>query len=514
MTTILETFKRARSRCVPIIGIETPDPAASVSWLLKAEADRMNGKLKKTPDADGEALPPVLLWDCMQGLTGRTPAGESLAQELQSEMPLLNPSEMLSKAPQMPKKTILIMSNAQRFISNETVMQGVWNCRDTFAKTSKTLILFGPQIKLPPELTQDCIVLTEELPGETELSKIAETTVKNAKLEPSEVIQDKKLVVDTLRGLSSFAAEQVTALSLTKSGYDMESLWQRKAKMIEQTPGLAVWKGTESFNDIGGLSNLKGYLRDILTSGKTPIRAIGFIDEIEKGFAGAGGDTSGTSQDQIAVFLKVMQDYELTGIILLGHGGTGKSMIAKAAGNLAKCPTIAIDPGAMKDSLVGSSEARIRGAMEVFKAVSMGDSGKPQGMFIVTCNKIAALPPELRRRFTLGTFFVDLPDEEEQKTIWPIWLKKYALDANQDKPNCAGWTGAEIRACCDTAYRTNRTLKEAAKFVVPVIKSAPEQVQTLRKLAHNSFISASYEGTFDMKRGTQPEQTGERRIEV
>jgi hypothetical protein len=30
-------------------------------------------------------------------------------------------------------------------------------------------------------------------------------------------------------------------------------------------------------------------------------------------------------------------------------------------------------------------------------------------LFIATCNSIASLPPELRRRFTLGTFFFDLP---------------------------------------------------------------------------------------------------------
>jgi SpoVK/Ycf46/Vps4 family AAA+-type ATPase len=76
----------------------------------------------------------------------------------------------------------------------------------------------------------------------------------------------------------------------------------------------------------------------------------------------------------------------------------------------------------MTGSLVGESQRKIRQAMEVFKAVSQG-----KGLFIATCNKIAALPPELKRRFTLGTFYVDLPSDEERSAIWPIWLKKYNL---------------------------------------------------------------------------------------
>ena len=56
----------------------------------------------------------------------------------------------------------------------------------------------------------------------------------------------KSKTVDILRGLSAFAAEQVVAMSLSKDGIDEETLWQRKKRMIEQTPGLQVWKGGES----------------------------------------------------------------------------------------------------------------------------------------------------------------------------------------------------------------------------------------------------------------------------
>jgi hypothetical protein len=288
----------------------------------------------------------------------------------------------------------------------------------------------------------------------------------------------------------------------------MDSLWSRKRQMIEQTPGLEVWQGGETFEDLGGLANLKDFLTRIVSSSNTPIRAVLYIDEIEKSLAGAAGDSSGTSQDQLGVLLKVMQDQNLPGVILVGHAGTGKSSIAKAAGNAADAPVIACDLGAMKGSLVGASEARIRAAMSVFQAVSQG-----KGMAIATCNQISQLPPPLRRRFTLGTFFVDLPDRVEQAVIWPLWMKRFQI-ADQPLPDCDGWTGAEIRACCEVSFRAGFTLLEASRYVVPVIKSAPDAVRALRQLAHGRFINASKPGVYQMPIDSQVSTGGNRKIEI
>ena len=61
---------------------------------------------------------------------------------------------------------------------------------------------------------------------------------------------------------------------------------------------------------------------------------------------------------------------------------------------------------------------------------------------------------ELRRRFTLGTFFFDLPDAEERESIWKIYREKWALSG--DQPEDEGWTGAEIKECCRKAWRLRR----------------------------------------------------------
>ena len=448
-------------------------------------------------------------WDIIRGLVpvviGGKPqdGGASLCAKISPGGPIDtgNPAECLAKLAASERKGVICFwHNAHRFISNEAVSQGIWNLRDVFKGSGSTLVLLAPQLTLPPELKQDAVIISEPLPDETALGLIVDSICKDAEL-PAEKIEDKPRVIDTLRGLSAFAAEQVLAMSISKDGIDSAGLWDRKRKMIEQTPGLSVWTGGETFADLGGLDNLKLFLTRVLTSGKTPVRAIGFIDEIEKGLAGSAGDTSGTSQDQLQVFLKVMQDLNIPGIILLGHPGTGKSAIAKAAGNVAQCPVVAIDTGSMKGSLVGESEARIRAAMDVFKAVSV----KARACSSRLATRLPALPPELRRRFTLGTFFVDLPSKAEREMIWPMYVRKYELK-DSAFPDSEDWTGAEIKACCDVAFRTGLSLVESAKFVVPVAKSAPDQVENLRKLANGRFISAGSPGVFTIQ--TAPAGTG------
>jgi hypothetical protein len=52
-----------------------------------------------------------------------------------------------------------------------------------------------------------------------------------------------------------------------------------------------VWRGGETFEDIGGVQNVKDCLLAVL-SGIEPPRVVVFIDEIEKAFAGTGTDLS------------------------------------------------------------------------------------------------------------------------------------------------------------------------------------------------------------------------------
>lgn len=511
-------FIKARQAGVPIVAIETADPAATIH---KCQSD-LNGK---------HAVTPLLQYDIVRGLqavSGSKPGQVVLAQAFAEnrDYPFAgNPTACLDCAfgkasekklqvipedgnPDEPIAAILFVIHANRFGEDTGFMQAVWNCRLAFEPRGITLVLLGPAIKLPVELKNDVVLISEPLPDHEELGDILDDISKAANLKP-EQIGDRDIVVDTMRGTSAFGARQILAMSVTKDGVDHGQLWERKAKMVQQTPGLSVWRGSESFKDLGGLSNLKQFLTRILTSGNTAVRAVLWCDEAEKQLAGAAGDLSGTSQDQMGVLLSFLQDKQVPVMLIVGHPGCGKSAIAKAAGSVAGAPVIALDLGAMKGSLVGQSEQQIRAALDIAIAVSDGKL-----IMIMTCNKLNSLPPELRRRCTLGTFFTDLPDSEEREAIWPIWLKHYDLNRKQTWPDDAGFTGAEIRACCDMAFRTGLSLKEASAYIVPIIRSAPEQVEGLRKFASNRFISASKPGVYQYNVEAQAEQVTGRKFQV
>jgi hypothetical protein len=143
----------------------------------------------------------------------------------------------------------------------------------------------------------------------------------------------------------------------------------------------------------------------------------------------------------------------------------------------------------MKGSLVGQSEQSLRQALKVIRAVSGSEA-----LWFATSNKAAILPPELRRRFTFGLMFFDLPNQEEKEVIWAMYLAQYGITG--ERPDDDLWTGAEIRTCCDLAWRMDCSLTEAAAFISPVAKSAPEQLNELRQQANGRYISASYPGVY------------------
>ncbi len=81
----------------------------------------------------------------------------------------------------------------------------------------------------------------------------------------------------------------------------------------------------------------------------------------------------------------------------------------------------------------------------------------------------------------MGTFFFDLPSAEERKAIWNIYLTKW--NRTGDLPDDEGWTGAEIKECARKAWRLKMSLKESAGYIVPVSRSAADQIESLRRQA-------------------------------
>jgi hypothetical protein len=477
VTTMLASFKAARRVSAPVLVIKTADQWAAVQVIVRS----FNGN-----------QPPMLSWDLARGILALNDVGQSAFSELNVDpITTTNPGEALGIALRLPERAILFAYNFHRVIGNEMVAQGVWNVREQFKRDGRTLILLGPDMPLPAELAQDAFVIDEPLPTETQLREIIVEQIDAANLTAATELVLAK-ATDAVSGLAAFPAEQVVAMSLTPDGLDIAALWERKRQVIEQTPGLSVYRGSDSFADIGGVANAKSFGQSVL-GGQSAPRAVVFIDEIEKAMSGSAGDTSGVSQEMLGTLLTWMQEKAVTGMLLVGPPGAAKSAYAKALGNTGGIPTIMFDLSGMKGSLVGESGRNLRTALKVVDAVSQG-----RALIVATCNSVGTLPPELRRRFTFGTFFFDLPTAEERASIWSIYLKKFGLQnkLSGPTPKDESWTGAEIRMCCDIAWRLGVTLVAAANYIVPVAKSAAESIQRLREQASGRFISASEPGPY------------------
>ena len=485
----VKAFKAARRVSTPLVAVRTSDPASTIRALAAA-----------VQPAGGERVP-VLYWDVVRGMDGFNQLGKQESSRIganpqNSGNPIGALGFIAKLADKKPGEIdsrnggpVVFMSNMHLYWQNAPVLQGIWNLRDRFKESAVMLIMLTSDgAMLPTELVQDVLVLDEPLPTEPELEKIIEGTYQDfGAAKPAKATLDK--AVDALSGLAAFPAEQSLAMCLTKNGLDTDELWERKRKVIEQTPGLSIWRGGETFKDIRGYDRVKDW-GEALKHAKQRIRAVIFMDEIEKMFAGTGTDLSGVKTEMTGTFLSWMQDKGYRGGLLLGPGGSGKSLFGKSLGNEMGVPTIALDFGAMQSSLVGASGERLRSALKKVDAVSQGSA-----VVIGTCNKLNSLPPELRRRFALGTFFFALPGEEERAAIWDLYIAKFNL-VGQKKPDDTDWTGAEIFECCRKADDFGITLREAGKFIVPIATSMGDQLDELCRFADGRFLSASNDGLY------------------
>jgi hypothetical protein len=480
-------IKKTLRAGVPLVVVETSDPAQSEVNILA----QLNGKAKDNP---------VMRHDLARGLVPLNEAAREYATEVYSgeDIATLKVTEMLigwcayAERDRANLRTFLLMVNPQmswgRPDGGAFIVQAIWNLRDTLKRSASQLYLLVPRgTQLPVELRGDVVVLIDSLPDRNEIKEIVRGVTQPYLSEAQ--VGDLERVVDTVTGIPAFGIEQVVSMSVTKAGLNLDELWTRKRQTIEQTRGLKVWRGGETFEQVQGYPFIVNEMRTLQKADDAPLCYV-LIDEFEKSIGNVQGDNTNVSQDQLKSLLTFMEDYEVTGSIFIGIGGSGKSAIAKAAGNDAGVPTIAMDLGSLKESALGASETNIRKALDVIYSVSQG-----RMYFIATCNSIGLIPTEMKRRFTDGIYYFPLPDDAARESIWPVYFKKYGLPA-QDRPDDRGWTGAEIRNCARRAKRRKVTLIEAARAIVPVSVSDREVLERLQSAAHNRYLDAARGGAY------------------
>jgi len=491
MVSFIERYRQTRKADTSLIAIESPDQIATIEKI------------------GSENSGPIITWDCCNGWIGENEEGKRHTITLASQEKEADKADKikamtvsivdcLTLAKDLPKKSVLIIQNSHIFFREDArdlgplVVQSLYNLRELFKGSRRSVVLLGPQFNFPSELV-GVVSIEEEFPSEGALEVMTRRLVAgNKKLIVSE--EEIKIAAGCLRGLSLYGAEQELAISVdtVEKKLDLGMLRERARRAISRVPGCSIWGGSENFGDVGGHRSLVEFLGRVIR-GKKEFNLVCQFDEVEKDFAGIGGDSSGVSQSMFGRVLSEIQDREIPCILLTGIAGSGKSLISKCLGGEIGCDTMCINFSSAKDSLVGKSEENVNSILKVIRGVSGG-----RAIFVMTCNKVDGLPPEFKRRMNLGTWFFDLPDLGERELIWGIYLRKFGLSGDEGWRELLGreLSGAEIRGCCELAWMLGCGVREAVEYIVPIVESSREEIERIRMMANGRFLSTRNRGSY------------------
>jgi ATPases of the AAA+ class len=331
-----------------------------------------------------------------------------------------------------------------------------------------TIFLVASQMVIPQELENYVTVFDIPLPSEAEITALIESFCKAYDLNPSDIVVSS--LAQSCQGLAEFEINQLLLRAFQSNGQldeeDKNLINHAKAQIIRKSGKLDVVQVRESLSDIGGLNNLKGWLK----------RKAKVLDQW------SNASKFGVEPPK--------------GILIAGMPGCGKSLTAKAASKLFNLPLLRLDMGSLMGRFVGESENNMRQAIQIAEAISpcvlwideiekafVGVGGHSSGnsevstrMFgyfltwmqektsqvfvIATANDLSALPVELLRKGRFDEmFYVDFPNLSERKKIFEVHLRKrnkFTQDINLDHlaEITRNYSGADIESVIKETIET------------------------------------------------------------
>ncbi len=388
----------------------------------------------------------------------------------------------------------------------------------TTGNRHKGVLLVSPVLVIPPELEKEVVVFDFPLPDREELRGLLDEHVKRTAREVSAHVYIEpdhvEKLLEAALGLTLDEADNAFSAAFLKDGRldsaDLHTILAQKQLIIRQSGVLDYYPAEEDLTEVGGLDNLKAWLRK---------RALAFTREARE---------FGLPPPK--------------GVLLTGVQGCGKSLSAKAIATSWQLPLLRMDVGKLFAGLVGSSEENMRKAIKLAEAIapcvlwvdelekgfsglqssSQVDGGttarvfgtfltwmqdKKSNVFVVaTANQIQGLPPELLRKGRFDEiFFIDLPDVAERAAILEIHLEKRRrnpgrFDTARLVRETEGFSGAELEqvviAGLYEAFAEGQDLQmahllAAIRQTVPLSVTMSEEIDYIRHWAKTRAVSAS-----------------------
>jgi ATP-dependent 26S proteasome regulatory subunit len=462
-------------------------------YLVSPEEQRVEAELKGIAQEVGFGLN---CWSVTAGL---------IDTEKKSVREVNDPLEALLAIRELPEKSLCVLKDFQMFLAGDPNPVLVRQLKDALqeGKTkSKSLIILGCRLVLPPELERELTVIEFALPDKAALGPVLDGIMESAELSPM-AKAERETALDAASGLTTVEAENAFALSVVEAKAIVPAVVAReKAQAVKKNGLLEIVETRESLDSIGGLDVLKTWLLKRRNA-----------------------------------FGQKAVDYGLPmpkGLLIVGIPGTGKSLTAKATAKVFGVPLLKLDAGRIFAGLVGQSESNLRSVIQTAEAIAPavlwideiekgfagskssgstdgGTSARVFGSFIswmsekhspvfivATANDVSQLPPEMLRKGRFDEmFFVDLPSQAEREAIWTIQIAKYTRDPKdfdtvQLSRASDGLTGSEIEnvfiealyaAFDEEQEPTDLGIAQVLTEFVPLSKLMAEQITGLRNWA-------------------------------
>ena len=418
-----------------------------IIYIKTIEEDRVEYVIRKNIKINLNRS--IYTWDFVDGYNNN-PNNEGFGKK--------NPLQALDLVQKLNAETpaVFILKDFNKFLTDLSVSRKLRNLSRILKLQPKTIIIIASELTIPKELQDLITVLEFQLPLENEINQ--ELTRLMTTLN---ITVDSELLENLKRACQGLSMERIrrilSKIIATYKKIDHNSisvLLSEKKQIIGQTEILEYYSITEKISNLGGLNNLKDWLK------------------------------KRKSAFSIQAF-----NYGLPtprGLLLIGIQGTGKSLAAKTIANEWQLPLLKLDVGKLFGGIVGESESRIRQMINVAETISpcilwideidkafttnqsKGDSGtsnrilatfiswlseKTKPVFVIaTANEIELLPLEIIRKGRFDEiFFLDLPKQSEREDIFKIHIREFrpntweSFNYSKLAQKSELFSGAEIR---------------------------------------------------------------------
>lgn len=382
-----------------------------------------------------------------------------------------------------------------------------------------TVVLIAPLISIPRALEPYITLMNLDYLSQEKIKEHILNFVQSNYIQaPNEELLEQFAM--HLRGLTETELDNILALTTSDdrelNQKDLRTILRQKQQIIKKSGILEMVTVKETVEDIGGLQNLKDWLRTKAQIFRDVRRAKEFGVDIPKG------------------------------VLIAGMPGCGKSLTAKAAASMFAVPLLRMDMGRLMGKYVGESEANMRRALQLTEASSPcvlwidelekafagagaqgGSSEVTTRLFgsfltwmqekdslafvVATANNISHLPPELMRKGRFDEiFYVDFPNQSEREKIISLHIGKRRsadlakIDVAALARKMKGYCGADIESVvrdgieaafvAGKAHVTTEDLQAAIGRTHPISETMKDAIEEMDKTYKSKkFTNASRE---------------------